>query len=96
MSQQYDEEEIWNMVGFIKISSTRYKTLKTLESSFLMPSEIARSTGLGTTQVSNALHDLKEKNLVVCLNENASKGRIYQNTPLALEVLNRIDNQKLD
>ena len=58
---------------------------------FYMPSEIAKQTGLRTTQISNALRDLKERDLVVCLNETARKGRIYQNTPLGLEILKRIE-----
>ncbi|WP_458404020.1 winged helix-turn-helix domain-containing protein [Methanobrevibacter sp.] len=91
MSKELSESELWNLIGFVKVSPTRYKTLKILESHFLMPTEISKSTGLRPTQVSNALHELKEKNLVKCLNEDASKGRIYQNTPLGMEILNIID-----
>ena len=91
MIRKLTEDEIWELVGFIKVSQTRYETLKTLKTDFLMPSEIAKSTGMRTTQISNALRDLKEKDLVVCLNESARKGRIYQNTPLGLEILKRIE-----
>lgn len=91
MTKELSESELWNLIGYIKVSPTRYKTLKVLESEYLMPTEICKSTGLGPTQVSNALHDLKEKNLVKCLNEDASKGRIYKNTPLGLEILKHID-----
>ena len=59
-----------------------------------MPSEIARETGFRITQISNALHDLKEKKLVYCLNEEAKKGRLYRNTELGLEVLKRIDENR--
>ncbi|MBQ6100248.1 MAG: MarR family transcriptional regulator [Methanobrevibacter sp.] len=85
------QEELWEMIGFIKISPSRYLTLKTLSDSFLMPSEIARKSGMATTQVSNALYDLKRKDLVVCLNEKSHKGRIYQNTQLALDILEILD-----
>lgn len=91
MTKELSESDLWNLIGFIKVSPTRYKTLKVLETQFLMPSEISKSTGLRTTQVSNALHELKEKKLVRCLNEDASKGRIYQSTPLGIEILNIID-----
>ncbi|MGX8694340.1 MAG: MarR family transcriptional regulator [Methanobrevibacter sp.] len=91
MAGKLSEDEIWELVGFIKVSQTRYITLKTLKTDFLMPSEIAKQTGLRTTQISNALRDLKERDLVVCLNETARKGRIYQNTPLGLEILKRIE-----
>lgn len=91
MDEKLTEDEIWKLIGFIKVSQIRYQTLKTLETDFLMPSEIAKSTGLRTTQISNALRDLKEKDLVICMNESARKGRIYQNTDLGLEILKRLD-----
>lgn len=94
MSHQINENELWEIVGYIKISPSRYKTLKSLESGHLMPSEIARSTGMRITQVSNALHDLKEKKLVYCMNEHVTKGRIYQTTDLGMEILEIIDNRK--
>ena len=59
---------------------------------YLMPSEIAKRTNIRTTQISNALHDLKEKNLVVCRNEDARKGRIYEQTELGSMILKMIDN----
>lgn len=85
------DDEIWELIGYIKISSIRLKTLKSLKSSFLMPSEIARITGFRTTQISNALRDLKERDLVRCMNEDARKGRIYQNTELGMLILNMLD-----
>ena len=91
MDEKLTEDEIWKLIGFIKVSQIRYQTLKTLETDFLMPSEIAKSTGLRTTQISNTLRDLKEKDLVICMNESARKGRIYQNTDLGLEILKRLD-----
>ena len=94
MSEKINEKEIWENIGYIKISSTRYKILKTIEDEFVMPSEIAKSTGLRITHVSNALHDLKKKKLVYCMNEEATKGRLYQNTELGLEVLKRIEENK--
>lgn len=91
MVENITDDEIWQLIGYIKISSIRLKTLRSLESRFMMPSEIARFTGYRTTQISNALHDLKEKNLVECMNEDARKGRIYQNTELGLLILKILD-----
>ncbi|WP_400220144.1 winged helix-turn-helix domain-containing protein [Methanobrevibacter smithii] len=74
----------------MKISKTRQKILKCLENNYMLPSEIALKTDLGTTQLSNALSDLKNKRLVECINEEDKKGRIYEITKLGLEVLNQI------
>lgn len=93
MPKKVNEEKLWDLVGFVKVSPTRYKTLKTLKTDFLMPSEIAKNTGLRTTQISNALSDLKEKELVICMNESARKGRLYQNTELGLEILDMLEKK---
>ena len=91
MSDNVADSQIWELIGYIKVSSIRFETLRSLKDSFMMPSEIARITGYRTTQVSNALRDLKEKELVRCMNEDARKGRIYQNTELGLLILEMLD-----
>lgn len=88
MNKKINEEKTWEIIGFIKVSSSRYKTIKSLASNdYKMPSEIAKETNLRLTQVSTALNDLKSKELVVCLNENTKKGRLYKTTKLGLKIL---------
>ncbi|WP_299524148.1 MarR family transcriptional regulator [uncultured Methanobrevibacter sp.] len=87
MNKKLNDEHTWEIVGFIKVSPSRYKTIKTLNEDYKMPSEIAKETNLRPTQVSNALNDLKRKELVICLNENAKKGRLYKATKLGLKIL---------
>lgn len=82
-----NEKELYSILGFVKISKYRIETLKTIGNSYKMPSEIARETGFKTSQISSALHDLKSKNLVVCLNEEVKKGRLYKCSELGLEIL---------
>lgn len=91
MEGKLTEDEIWDLIGFIKVSQTRYNTLKALETDFLMPTEISRRTGIRTTQVSNALHHLKARNLVECKNEHVRKGRIYQITEDGLTILKKLN-----
>lgn len=94
MSRELSEQEKWEIIGKIKVSPIKYKTLKTIRTEYMMPSEIARYTGLRITQVSNALRDLKQYELVICINEEAKKGRLYHNTELGLEILDMIDKNK--
>lgn len=82
-----NNDEIFELVGYIMASDYRTKILKSIGENIKIPSAIAEEIGLRTNHVSNVLKDLKDKNLVVCLNENARKGRLYQNTKLALEIL---------
>lgn len=91
MKSKPTEDEIWAMVGFIKISRSRHLTLKCLSDKNLMPMEISKGTRLTPAQVSVALHDMKRKGIVRCLNEDASKGRIYQCTDLGEKVIEKLD-----
>ena len=93
MINQLTEEEKWELIGFVRISPHRLLTIQALRNGFLMPSEIARLTGMKTTQASSALIDLKKKNLVVCMNESSHKGRIYQSTELGLAILEVIEHE---
>ena len=59
-----------------------------------MPTEIAKESEMRITQISNALHDLKAKKIVICLNEDNIKGRLYQNTELGLKLLEELNKTK--
>ncbi len=80
-------DEIFQLVGYVMASEYRTNILKSIGEDIKIPSAIAEDIGLRTNHVSNVLKDLKEHNLVVCLNEEARKGRLYKNTDLGLEIL---------
>lgn len=86
-----NEEYFFYLLGFVKISKLRLKTLEAIGTGTLMPSEISSKTDMRTSQVSNALSDMKGKGLVVCINENVRKGRLYRCTPSGLEVLKYLE-----
>lgn len=90
-----NKKELYSAIGFLKISETRQKILDCLEDNYMMPSEIASKTGLGTTQVSNSLADLKSRKLVECVNEEDKKGRLYEVTDIGKEVLEHLKNNKI-
>lgn len=69
-------------ISLIKSSEYRHKVLKAISNEILTPSEIAKKVGLRLNHVSMVLTNLKESNLVKCLNEDAKKGRLYQLTEL--------------
>lgn len=68
-------------------STYRLGVLQYIGNGVKIPSDIARTIGVRTNHISNVLSDLKENGLVVCLNENAHKGRLYKNTELSLQIL---------
>lgn len=83
--------ELYEILGYVKISPYRTNTLKAIGDKLKMPSEIASELNIKTSQVSSALSDLKEKNLVVCINEEVRKGRLYKCTDLGLKILKELD-----
>ena len=83
-------EDIYKIVGYVMASEYRTNILKSIGENIKIPSVIADDIGLRTNHVSNVLKDLKEKNLVVCLNEEAKKGRLYKYTELGLQILEYI------
>ena len=85
-----DEKELYEILGYVKISPYRTNTLKSLGDELKMPSEIAKENNVKTSQVSAALSDLKEKNLVICVNEEVRKGRLYKCTDLGLKIIKKL------
>lgn len=94
MTKNESKVNIWELIGFIKISPARYNCIKSIGKGYKMPTEIVKETGMRITQISNALHDLKAKGIVICLNETTVKGRLYQNTRLGLQILEELENKK--
>lgn len=81
-----EEKELYQKLGYVKISPYRTNTLKSIGLNIKMPSEIAKDIGLKTSQVSASLSDLKKEELVICVNEEVRKGRLYKCTEKGLEL----------
>lgn len=62
------------LLSYVKISENRTKILKILEKDMQFPSQISKSTNIRMNQVSTTLKELKEKELVVCINEESKVG----------------------
>lgn len=74
-------------ISIIKSSQYRKKILTSLaDVNYLTPSEISEKTKIRLNHVSNFLKDLKENNLIVCLNDGDKRGRLYQITELGKKV----------
>jgi len=81
------EKQLIKGISIIKNSEYRKKILISLSDvNYLTPSEIAEKTKIRLNHVSNFLKDLKDNNLVICLNDNDKRGRLYQITELGKKV----------
>ena len=81
------EQEKIDKLGFVRASRYRNNILLFVRDSVKKPSEIANSVDLSDKNISRYLKDLKNKNLIVCLNENAKMGRLYKLTDEGKELL---------
>lgn len=72
---------------YVKRSSYRVRTLNAIGRDVKMPMEIAHDSGILPNHISNVLRELKEKNLVICLNPRIRKGRLYKLSQDGLEIL---------
>jgi len=77
----------WDLVGFVLASRHRRSILKFLQSGPSTPKQISEGLTLHMSQTSQLLNNLYMKNLVICLNPTAKRGRIYDVTPFGREII---------
>ena len=78
-------------VEYVERSKYRSKVLKTLANDTKMPSQIAKDTGIVQNHISNTLRQLKEHDLVECINPEVRKGRLYRLTDDGEEIVDKIE-----
>ena len=79
----------WEAVGFVKRSKNRMKAMELLTNP-LMPSEIGKKMQISLTHASKIVRELYKKELVNCLNESLTIGRIYKLTKKGQRVLKEV------
>lgn len=78
-------------VKYVNKSTYRVKVLKSLKDDAKIPKEIAEDSGILPNHISNVLRQLKEKDIVECLNPEVRKGRLYRLSETGLKVLDELD-----
>ena len=77
-------------IEYIEKSKYRSKVLKTLANNAKIPSEISKDTGIVQNHISNTLRQLKDHDLVECINPEVRKGRLYRLTDYGENVLTKL------
>ena len=80
-----------DVLRYVNKSSYRVKVLKSLGEDVKMPKEIASDSGILPNHISNVLRQLKEKEIVECINPEVSKGRLYRLSDNGLNLLNSLE-----
>lgn len=67
-------------INYVKRSQYRLKVMKSLDEEVKIPSEIANDAEIFQNHISNTLRQLKEHELVECINPEVKRGRLYRLT----------------
>lgn len=88
-----DNVDLLILGAYVKCSSYREKIVNCLaDKNVMMPTELAKSCGIRANHISKVLRELKDKGIVVCLNDDARKGRLYCLTDLGRDVKGVLDD----
>ena len=91
-----ENDELLKLKSYVQISKYREKTLKSIGDDVKIPTNIAKDSGIRTNHISKVLSELKNKEIVECINEEARKGRLYRLTDTGKEVLDTIKDSEED
>lgn len=64
--------------------------MKSLDGEVLIPSQIAKDSGIRTNHISKVLSELKAHELVECINPEVRKGRLYRLTDKGDDVVKNL------
>lgn len=84
-------DELLTQISYVKISKYRTKVMKTLEGDVKIPSQIARDSDILQNHISSTLQQLREHELVECINPEVRKGRLYRLTDVGEDVVKNLE-----
>ena len=89
------DEKLIIPYSFVIASRNKMGIILVLHDRILTPSDIAKKLDIRINHVSKYLTELKNKKLIVCLNEYTRKGRLYQLTELGKQIFIELKKNKL-
>ena len=81
------DDETLKLFAFIKVSPYRVEILRALENESKTPTQLSKDVDTRVFYVSKILKDLKDRDIVECINEDNRKFRFYQLTGRGNELL---------
>ncbi len=73
-------DEMLTEISYVQISKYRTRVIKSLEDDVKIPTVIAKDSGIRTNHISKVLGELKDHELVECINPEVRKGKLYRLT----------------
>ncbi len=84
-------DEMLKEMSYVKISTYRTKVMKSLDDEVKIPSQIAKDSDILQNHISAVLKQLKEHELVECINLEVRKGRLYRLTDKGDEIVKNLE-----
>ncbi len=84
-------DEMLTEISYVQISQYKTKVMNALDGEVKIPSNIARDSGIRTSHISKVLGELKEHELVECINPEVRKGRLYKHTEKGEQVVKNLE-----
>lgn len=78
-------------LSFVKASSYRKKLLKSLVEYPKTPTQIADEIKIHRNNISNTLKELKQHDIVECINPEVRKGKLYRLTDKGNELVKNLE-----
>ena len=84
-------DEMLTEISYVKISKYRSKVMKSLDGDVKIPTVIAKDSEIRPNHISKVLAELKEHELVECINPEVRKGRLYRLTDKGDEIVKNLE-----
>ncbi len=84
-------DEMLTEISYVQISTYRTKVMKSLDDEVKIPSQIAKDSDILQNHISAVLKQLKEHELVECINPEVRKGRLYRLTDKGEDIVKNLD-----
>ena len=85
------DDETLKVYGYVISSSYRERSVKSLNESNKIPTDLAEDIGVRANHISKVLKELKECGVAECINEEKRKNSIYKLTPKGEDIAKLID-----
>ena len=83
-------DEIIAEISYVQSSKYRKRVMESLVDGVKIPSQIAKDSDIRQAHISNILKQLKEHELVECINPEVKKGRLYRHTDKGVKIVKNI------
>lgn len=84
------EKNLFDAYSSIISSEAKISIILALDKKILTPKRISQLTNKRINHISTYLTQLKKNNIVICLNEEMKKGRLYKLTELGNKVVGEL------